>query len=100
MKKVVTALCMYHEDQIFNVTFIDRKGNPITMYDSKDDVFHPVYQSFTHMYNAILILARNNGYTIPYYKEAGVKWYNIQWCDIANPNRFDRYAYHGKYGTF
>ena len=100
MKKVVTVLCMYHDKQIYNITFINRAGDAITMYDSKSDILRPVYQSLTHMYNAILILARNNGYVIPYRNEFGAKWYNIQWCDTAKPNRLDRFAYYGKYGTF
>lgn len=100
MKKPVTALCVYHGDQIYNITFIDRKGNSITMYDFRDDVLCPVYQSFTHMYNAVLILARNNGFTIPYTKEGTSRCYNIQWCDTASPNSFNRYPYYGRYGTF
>ncbi|MBO7731156.1 MAG: hypothetical protein J6S67_01335 [Methanobrevibacter sp.] len=97
MKKKCIALVNYSGNTIYNVTFINNQGEPTTMYSRSDDILAPCYQSFTHMYNAVLILARNNGYTIPYYTEFNARWYNILWCDIKKPTEFNRFPYHGEY---
>ena len=100
MKRKVTALVTHHDNKIFNITFIRPDGESIEMYSRSDDIITPCYNSFIHMYNAVLILARNNGYTIPYHNEFNKRWYNIYWVDTNEPDNIQRYAYQGRYGTF
>lgn len=100
MKRKVTTIVTYHDTTIHNITFVLRDGEPLEMYSARTDIVRPQYQSFTHMYNAVLILARNNSFTIPYHNEFGTRWYNILWCDTERPYDMHRMAYHGNYGTF
>ena len=100
MNKKVTAIVSYHDSTIYNITFILPNGNSIQMYTRKNDILAPCYNSLTHMYTAVIILAKNNGFIIPYTKMAGAKWYDIFWVDSENPEDICRYAYCGQYGKY
>ena len=93
MKKKVTGICIINKNKLINFSVVDIKGNFTTLFDEKRQGCAINYPSFQHLYSSILIMAKNNGFTIPYNKDFGAYWFNISFIDISKPESIDKYAY-------
>lgn len=90
MKKA-SAIVIYSkkENRIINLSF---KYNQ-SLIDLTRCVTGDKFNSFNAIYQRILTIAKMNNTYFASYNEFGAKWYDIQWIDINNPFRIDKYGF-------
>lgn len=51
------------------------------------------YASISQAYRAVLSVAKNNGFRIPFYDAFGSRWYDVLWID-CNTGVAEKYSIH------
>ena len=97
MKKASATIIYNGETKQIVYAAINYKGTliPFINYDKETQLAYK-HNSFAQMYEAILNIAKHNGFYFDSYKQFGTTWYNIQWIDCTNPSRIDKYGYKGE----
>lgn len=91
-----SAIVLYNAQtkQVYNLT-IKHKGDliPMVIDGTKDRTQPYCYESFTELYQAILNVAKHNGFYYDSYSAFGANWYDISWIDINNPVTIAKYGF-------
>ena len=79
---------------MFSLT-ANHQGNliPLVSYWKEKSVQPHKYDDFQDMYTSILNILKNNNFYVGKYVEFNAIWYDIQWIDMDNPIRVDKFAY-------
>ena len=94
MKKAsATVLYKGSTNQIYYLA-LNYKNNLIPMINYSREKVQPYkYPTFNAMYKTVLNFAKNNGFYYASYKEFNCTWYDIQWIDIENPEKIEKYGF-------
>ena len=91
MKKVNMLVCFERDGSgisVKNVYAVHRGGHDIIACLSGKN-----YASISEAYSAVLSVAKNNGFRVPFYDAFDARWYDILWID-CNTGAADKYSVH------
>lgn len=92
MRKV-TATAIYKENRLYNLSVLHSNNLiPLVRYELTG-VQPYKYPDFQALYTAVLNLLKNNGFYVDSYTEFGCRWYNIQFLNLENPVKLEKYGY-------
>jgi hypothetical protein len=95
--KKVTATVIYKGHRCYNLT-VNHKGNliPLIRYDMDSNLPFD-YPSFQDMYAAVLNTIKFNRFTVFHHHEFNSDWYDIQFIDINNPVKINKYGFNNEW---
>lgn len=94
MKKAsCTVIYNPETKQMYNIT-VNYKGHtiPLLWYNPQENAQPYKYKSFSEMYKTVLNQLKQNNFYVGKYTEFNSKWHDIQWIDINNPYRIEKYS--------
>lgn len=85
----IKAICIYNAEynQIYNLSFVKRDGSCIQMiyYDINEKYLPYKYYSLSLLQDAIIAMAKENYFIIPYHVEFGTRIYDIYYINSSAP---------------